>query len=135
MNIEWKNFVELKYISHKKQLEDILSDHFIECGKSGVLYNKNEIIQALMEYQANRNIYHFDVCTLGEKNFLVHYITLDKEGNRYFRTSVWIKENGLKLLFHQPSLLCMETELLKFNLLLIIVGPLNKVRLNKRWRK
>ena len=108
-----KRFFEHNYISDKKWLENILSDAFIECGKSGALYNKNDTIQALMEYQSDRtmDIYNFDACALSEKIFLVHYITLDKDEKRYFRTSVWTEENGLKLLFHQASLLCMEIDL------------------------
>ena len=38
-----KDFFKLSYMSDKKWLSDIIHDDFIECGKSGDLFDKKEL--------------------------------------------------------------------------------------------
>lgn len=113
LNLE-KSFFNLKYISDKEWLNTVLHDSFIECGKSGMLFNKTETIEPLLSCTEDRDIliYNFEYSKVTDKCYLVHYIT--KHGNKkYYRTSVWVMENRLKLFYHQATMLNSDAELKK----------------------
>lgn len=46
LNLE-KKFFKIKYISDKNWLNDTLHNDFVECGKSGTLFNKREVMEEL----------------------------------------------------------------------------------------
>lgn len=95
---------KLKYISSKEWLERILHNDFHECGKSGVLFNKEDTVQSLIECTCDRDIEicDFECRNITDTSWLVHYIT-KSDNKRYYRTSVWVKEENVKLLFHQAT--------------------------------
>ena len=133
-----KAFFQLKYTSNRAWLAEVLHDDFLECGKSGGLYHKEETMEALLALTEDRGItmYNFTCEALGACCWLVHYMTCI-QGRWYYRTSVWRREteaggapskgsgedgchrencredvavtNGLKLRFHQASPINDET--------------------------
>lgn len=96
----------------RSQLEKILHERFHEMGSSGMLYDRREVIEALHELKEDRRIelYDFTWQAVGRDCFLVHYITRNEDGVCYFRTSLWVEEDGLKLIFHQSSRMARKPE-------------------------
>lgn len=104
LNLE-KSFFKLQYISDRNWLERILHDDFHECGKSGLLFGKEETVESLIKCTSDRNIviYNFDYRTITDNSWLAHYIT-ESDNKQYYRTSLWVEENKtIKLLFHQAT--------------------------------
>ena len=99
-----KNFVNIEYMSNEKYLKSTIHDSFLEVGKSGQLFNKSDAICCLLKCTENKKIEIRNyVCKKIDLNtYLVHYETIN-EGKKYFRTSIWIKEKNLKILFHQVT--------------------------------
>lgn len=110
-----KNFFQLDYISDPQWLDSILHTDFLECGKSGLLYDKAETIHALLTYRENRTIaiYNFECNALSSNCWMVHYITKDQAENLVYRTSIWLKEEHFQLRFHQASILNTEISLIE----------------------
>ena len=103
LNLE-KNLFKLEYMSNKEWLEKIIDDNFIECGKSGYLFYKKDTIESLLECTENRPIkmYNHVYKKIDEKTYLIHYLTKSQE-KLYYRTSIWIMDTNLKLLYHQAT--------------------------------
>ncbi|MDO5397683.1 MAG: nuclear transport factor 2 family protein [bacterium] len=99
-----KDFFRYKKITDKNWLDSVLHDNFMEMGKSGTLFYKEETITDLMSVKADRDIdiYNFEAAELKPDCWIVHYIT-KSDDKLFYRTSVWIKENNMKLIFHQAS--------------------------------
>lgn len=113
LNLE-KSFFKLRYISDREWLNSSLHDKFTECGKSGMLFNKTETIETLLSCTEDRDIliYNFEYSKVTDKCYIAHYIT--KNGNKkYYRTSVWVMENRLKLFYHQASTLNYDVRLIQ----------------------
>lgn len=110
-----KNFFKYDYISNTKWLDKTIHDNFKECGKSGIFFNKKETIKSLMECTEDRKIqiYNYECAQIDKNTYLIHYITKFEE-TLVYRTSIWIIEDSLKLLFHQASKLNLDIELIKF---------------------
>ena len=97
----------------KNYLDRILSDDYLECGKSGKLFGKAEVINELSVLTEDRpiKIYNFSAEQIGNV-WVIHYITLSGE-DRIFRTSIWTSDGVMK--FHQASKLTMDIELEDYN--------------------
>lgn len=110
-----KNLFKLSYTSNKKWLEDIIHDNFIECGKSGMLFYKENTIISLMESKQDRpiTIYNYEYQQIDEKTYLIHYITKSQD-KIYYRTSIWINDSNLKLFYHQATEFKEKIELLEY---------------------
>lgn len=110
-----KQFFQIKYISNKKWLEEILHEHFIECGKSGYLYDKKDTINALLDCQKNREIviYNYSCEAIDSNSWIVHYVT-KTEHHAYYRTSIWVKTDILQLRFHQATIYKEQKEWIEF---------------------
>ena len=102
-------------MSNSEWLNKIIHDNFQECGKSGYLFNKNGTVNFLLECEEDRkiDIYNFRCEKIDDNTWIVNYITTVNK-DKYFRTSIWVMDNNLKLLFHQASKLNFEVELIKF---------------------
>ena len=50
-------------------------------------------------------IYNYEFIELSKDVFMVHYITKTNDEKLIYRTSIWVNNNGLKLTFHQASIL------------------------------
>lgn len=109
-----KKFFKYQYMNDKAWLNKVLHPAFKECGKSGYLSNKQETMEALMKCTKDRDIviYNYEYIEMSTNTFLIHYIT--KLDNTFiYRTSIWINEEHLMLLFHQASTLNTATELIE----------------------
>ena len=103
LNLE-KSLFKYEYMSNIEYLDSIIDDNYEEIGKSGLIFNKNDVIQELSNLKEDRDIeiYNFKCNKISNNIWLVHYITKSNDKNIY-RTSIWKEENNLKLLFHQAS--------------------------------
>lgn len=103
LNLE-KNLFKLEYISNKEWLEKIIDDNFAECGKSGFIFYKKDTIESLLKCTEDRTIkiYNYDYKEIDNKTYLIHYIT-KSQGKLYYRTSIWINDSNLKILYHQAT--------------------------------
>lgn len=103
LNLE-KSFFRISCISDRDWLDATLHNDFTECGKSGVLFNKNEVMDGLLACKEDRpiEISNFSCEMIGTGCWMVHYMT-ESDGELYYRTSIWIREKGLQLRFHQAT--------------------------------
>ena len=103
LNLE-RDFFKYDKITDRMWLDSTLHDNFKEVGKSGIIFYKQDTIDGLMSLKTDRNvdIFNFEFEKLKEDCWIVHYIT--KDGDKlFYRTSIWVKEGNLKLIFHQAS--------------------------------
>ena len=103
LNLE-KDLFKYEKISNIDWLNNIIDDNFVECGKSGNIYDKKITVKELSNCKSDRNItiYNYSYEKIDNNTHMVHYIT-KSDNVLYYRTSIWIDNNGLKLLFHQAS--------------------------------
>ena len=99
-----KSLFKHVFMSNIKYLNSIIDDNYEELGKSGNMFNKSDIIQELSKLKNDRNIkiYNYSCLELSKNIWMVHYITL-KDEKKIYRTSIWKKEDNLKIIFHQAS--------------------------------
>ena len=100
-----KSLFKLEYMSNEDYLKQVLHKNFLECGKSGYLYNQRVTIDSLLQCTENRpiTIYNFTYEELETNTYLIHYITT-KDNKKYYRTSIWKKIGNLpQLYFHQAT--------------------------------
>ena len=77
------------------------------------------------------DIYNYECKRTNENTWMVHYITISDNKN-YFRTSIWVMEENLKLIFHQASILSKEATQLSYYLQSRI--EIEKIFRNKDYR-
>lgn len=108
-----KSLFKYNYISDKDWLNDVIHKDFIECGKSGYLFKKDEIVEYLSSCKEDRNIviYNYECKKIDVNTWVVHYITCGNNKDKYYRTSIWVKEENFKIIFHQASKYIEEIEL------------------------
>ena len=96
-----KSLFKYEYMSNKEYLNNIIADNYKELGKSGILFNKDDVVNYLLSQQRDRDIemYNFSGEELMPDLWIVHYITLS-DNKKIYRTSIW-KHN--KIIFHQAS--------------------------------
>ena len=104
-----KDFFRYEKMTDRAWLDATLHDDFREVGKSGFLFGKADVIESLTAATGDRDIaiFNFEMRQLKPDCWMVHYITKDG-GDSIYRTSVWVREGNLKLLFHQASKLNEE---------------------------
>lgn len=107
-----KSLFKVKFMQDKTYLDKVLSDDYLECGKSGRLFGKQEVINELTTLTEDRpiKIYNFSAEQKGGL-WVVHYVTLSGE-DKIFRTSLW-SNNGV-MFFHQASKLTIDLDLEEF---------------------
>ena len=111
-----KSLFKYKYMKDIKYLEELIDDDYKEIGKSGKVFNKEDIIEYLSNLKEDRNItiYNYNCRKISTNTFLVNYITKNNNDNS-FRTSIWKKENNkFKIIFHQASLYLENTKLIDY---------------------
>lgn len=111
-----KNFFKKEYMSDIYWMNKTISDGFVECGKSGKFFYKKDTIEELSKLSEDRkiDIYNYEFIELSKDVFIVHYITKSNDDKQVYRTSIWVNNNGLKLTFHQASVLSESVDLIKF---------------------
>ncbi len=110
-----KSLFKYEYMSNYNYLNDILADDFKECGKSGHIFNKEGTIEFLLTLKEDRkiDIYNFECTNISKECWLIHYITKSSTQENIYRTSIWIMDKSLKLLYHQASILNEKIETVK----------------------
>ncbi|HWB89101.1 MAG TPA: DUF4440 domain-containing protein [Acidimicrobiia bacterium] len=91
--------------SDSKRLGDLLHDDFVEFGSSGSVYEKQMLIEMMVdERPAPVMVRDFAVRQLGTDTALVTYRTVGQAGQEARRSSVWIRDaSGWRLVFHQGT--------------------------------
>ncbi|XMB86749.1 DUF4440 domain-containing protein [Mycoplasmatota bacterium WC44] len=87
------------------ELNLLLHDNFIEYGKSGNIYTKNDCIGVDGIGEINVKILDFEIEILSKQSVLAKYksYNVDKDKTA-LRSSIWIFENNRwQLLFHQGT--------------------------------
>lgn len=110
-----KKLFKYEYMSDRKWLEDTIHDKFLECGKSGYFFYKEDTIDELMKCDKDRDIeiFNYEYVSLSSDAHMVHYIT--KSGDDLiYRTSIWVMDGNLKLVFYQASKLNEKVNLIKY---------------------
>ena len=107
--LEYENdFFKKKFCSNMENLNNRIHDDFIEFGKSGKVFNKDSIIEYLINLDDDRDIEieSFEINIMKKDFLVVNYISDEKEiDKRAVRTSIWINENeNWKLYFHQGTI-------------------------------
>jgi len=100
-------FFNAAFCADRHRLEGRLSKDFVEYGKSGAVYGRDETIRALAAMTENKpvEITHFTLTELGEGVLLAHYMSCETDSRSFTRrTSIWKMEGGVwKLFFHQGT--------------------------------
>ena len=90
-------------------LESLLSDEFIEFSSSGGIYNKTQIIEALLiEENVLYTLKDFNTKLLSEHVVLATYLCLKNDGSnviKSIRSSIWKKSDNAEwtMHFHQGT--------------------------------
>jgi len=102
-----KDFFSFNFCSNRAKLENRLASDFVEYGSSGVIYDRESTINALVGLTRDRpiEIHNFKLSVLSKDILLAHYITHHKDDGKYaLRTSIWKFENSnWKMYFHQGT--------------------------------
>ncbi|MBA2652256.1 MAG: DUF4440 domain-containing protein [Tatlockia sp.] len=89
----------------KNALNKLIADDFVEFGKSGKIYNKQNILDALpTEKPKIFNMIDFEIRELSQDIVLARYKTIEN-GVVSLRSSIWQKvgDPSWQLLFHQGT--------------------------------
>lgn len=85
-------------------LDELLADDFKEFSKSGLVYNKQDILSRLPNEEPREfNAKYFEVKSLGGLAYLINFRTLEN-GIEVLRSSIWKSIDGrLQMVFHQGT--------------------------------
>ena len=85
-------------------LDELLADDFKEFGKSGLVYNKQDILSRLPNEEPKEfNAKYFEVKLLGDTAYLINFRTLESSVE-VLRSSIWKSIDGhLQMVFHQGT--------------------------------
>jgi hypothetical protein len=86
------------------QLKKLIADEFIEYGSSGVIYNKNDLLESLpLEETKSYVVEDFSVLALSPNVMLATY-KVTVASKRSLRSSIWqCKDNCWQMVFHQGT--------------------------------
>jgi len=103
-----KDFFSKTFCNNREKLENRFSKDFIEYGKSGFVYDREDVITSLLGLSKDRNIdiIQFSLTALCENILLARYISHHVDDNSYaLRTSVWrYEDDSWKIFFHQGTM-------------------------------
>ena len=92
----------------EEDLNRLLADDFLEYGKSGSVYTKKNVIEALLQEEDNIiiTLFDFEVKLLAENVILALYKTKTSNSKVVLRSSIWKKHItlGWQIIFHQGTL-------------------------------
>lgn len=82
----------------------LLHDDFIEFGSTGRVYNK-EVLLAMLEGEPSSSvtIKDFAVRQLSTDTALVTYLSVGQSGQEARRSSVWVRDDEWRMIFHQGT--------------------------------
>ena len=86
------------------RLETLLSEDFEECGKSGNIFNKEDVIYSLLNEDYQKiSLSNFRFVQISNDSILVKYDSVCN-GAKAHRISVWVKVNSdWQILYHQGT--------------------------------
>ena len=92
----------------EEELNRLLADDFLEYGKSGSVYTRKNVIEALLQ-EENKiiiTLFDFEVKLLAENVMLALYKTKTSNNKVVLRSSIWKKHItlGWQIVFHQGTL-------------------------------
>ncbi len=97
--------------SSKEKLDELIAPDFIEYGSSGLVYDKNDILERLPNGDSPvYTLSDFEIFILSENVVQTRFKTdrVDKDGSTTssFRSSLWRKENNKwQMFFHQGTVI------------------------------
>lgn len=105
-----------EFLNDKKYLEDILHNDFMEIGKNGSIYHKEDTIEALYGSEDRKiDIKSFSVRMVSLSIFIVNYISIHEDGSKVYRTSFWMDTLlGRQLYYHQGTIINEDKERPKY---------------------
>ena len=76
-----KSLFKVEYMTNIEYLNDVIADEYLEVGKSGLRFIKQDVVKELSALTEDRNItiYNYDCTRIDENTYLVHYITKSGE--------------------------------------------------------
>ena len=89
---------------HSKEI--LISDEFIEIGKSRIIYCKTELIEALINKSDKTSIIieNFEISQLSKEVILSTYKSVNtKDNTSTLRSSIWVLEEDWRIRFHQGT--------------------------------
>lgn len=106
--LEYENdFFKKEFCQNKENLNKRIHNEFMEIGQSGILYNKESIIDYLNNLNQDRpiEILDFNARQIRDELVIANYLSKDKsDKTKALRTSIWVKEKtGWTMLFHQGT--------------------------------
>ena len=110
-----KSLFKLEYMTNLEYLNDVIADEYLEVGKTGLRFTKQDVVKELSALTEDRDItmYNYECTNIDENTYLVHYITKSGEQN-IFRTSIWKRDNErIYIIFHQASLYKEDVKLIE----------------------
>ena len=86
------------------ELNQLISDNFVEFGSSGKIYKKSDILKFLPKEKFKKiTITDFEIISSGKDEITVRYKS-NSENNITLRSSIWKAENDdWKIIFHQGT--------------------------------
>jgi ribonuclease HI len=103
-----RQLLERQTRSSRRRLDEMISDDFVEIGRSGRKWTKAEIIDSLVQetgFEVEINFVQFQ--RIGKDSILVTYRTkrVDcHESMEAFRSSIWQRrDQSWKIIFHQGT--------------------------------
>ena len=105
-----------EFLNDKDYLNNILHDEFMEIGKNGTVYHKNDTIEALYGSDDRKiDVKSFSVRMVSLSMFIVNYISTHEDGTRVYRTSLWMETlKGYSMYFHQGTIINENKERPKY---------------------
>ena len=96
-----------EYLNDKNYLENIFHPDFMEIGKNGSVYHKEDTIEALYGSDDRKiDIKSFSVRMVSLSMYVVNYISTHEDGTRVYRTSFWMDTLlGRQLYYHQGTII------------------------------
>ncbi len=90
----------------KEDLNNLLSDDFIEITSSGKMYDKKQIINALLEEEnISFKLQDFKIKNLSKTLVLVSYTAIQNNHLVSLRSSIWSNQDAKwQMIFHQGTM-------------------------------
>ena len=95
--------------NNREFLDKILHNDFLEYGKSGRVFNKEDILNNTSdEINAVFPFKNMNIKDIGEKTYLITYLAATKVKNKIIksnRSSIWIGDSdNIQMIFHQGTI-------------------------------
>lgn len=103
------SFFDFSIRHSSDKLNELVAEDFIEYGRSGKIFNKQEIIGLLLNSEApSVKLEDFKTKLLSRDILLVNYLSVignsKKQAERTLRTSIWkLHGDKWKIIFHQGT--------------------------------